>query len=267
MVTQSLASARMHYESDGFYLSSQPVVPADLIGRAIEGMDAIRRGEYETGIPPQPSFWKPGDDPQKLCKIEMPQIVSRAIMELVSHPAIGEIAASLTGAKMVQVWWVQLLMKPAATGEGKSSPSVGWHQDRQYWKAWEEGSELFTAWAALTDVTEEAGPMKFLRGSHRWGLLDQGNFYEANHEAQRQMIRVPEGQAWDEVAALLPPGGVSFHHNLTFHGSGPNVSGKPRRSFAIHMRTEKSRPVNGLRQRLTQFIDDPTHCPVVFGSL
>ena len=63
--------------------------------------------------------------------------------------------------------------------------------------------------------------MRFVRGSHKWGLLNQGNFYGQDHEEQRQAITVPDGEAWEEVSAILPSGGTSFHHNLTFHGSGP----------------------------------------------
>jgi ectoine hydroxylase-related dioxygenase (phytanoyl-CoA dioxygenase family) len=194
----------------------------------------------------------------------MPQVANRAVMELVSHPTLGALAAAITGAEWVQVWWVQLLYKPPAGPDGLGSTHVGWHQDRQYWSAWEEGSELFTAWVALSDVTPEAGPMRFVRGSHHWGLLNQGDFYGQDHEALRETIRPPEGAAWDEAPALLQPGGVSFHHNLTYHGSGPNRTEQPRRSFAIHLRTERSAPAGGARRGLTEFIDDPAYCPVIY---
>jgi ectoine hydroxylase-related dioxygenase (phytanoyl-CoA dioxygenase family) len=228
-------------------------------------MDALRAGEYETGVPPQPSNWNPGDDPRKLCKIEMPQVANRAIRELITHPALGELAAEVTGARTVQVWWVQLLRKPPADPEGAVGSNVGWHQDRHYWQVWEEGSELFTAWVALSSVTAEAGPMRLIRGSHRWGL-HRSDFYGQDHEAQRGAIPIPPGEAWEEVPALLPSGGVSFHHNLTYHASGPNRTPEPRRSFAIHMRTERSRPVDDTRQGLTRFIDDPAYCPVIYGQ-
>jgi phytanoyl-CoA dioxygenase PhyH len=257
------SGARARYEADGFSLHASPVVPDDVIRRAVAGQDAVRGGIYETGIPPQKSYWNPGDDPRKLVKIEMSQVANRGIMELVSHPAIGELAAALTGARMVQVWWVQLLIKPPADPEGQTN--VGWHQDRHYWQVWEEGSELFTAWVALSDVTPEAGPMRFLRGSHRWGL-QQSDFYGQDHEAQREAIRVPEGERWEEVPAILPPGGVSFHHHLTYHASGQNLSAQPRRSFALHLRTENSRPVDDVRKGLTAFIDDPAYCPVIWRA-
>jgi ectoine hydroxylase-related dioxygenase (phytanoyl-CoA dioxygenase family) len=227
-------------------------------------MEAVERGEYDTGTPPQPSYWNPGDPADKLVKIEMPQIASRAIMALVSHPALGQLAAEVTGAEWIQVWWVQHLAKPPALGSAKTR--IGWHQDRNYWGIWEEGSELFTAWVAISDVAEDSGPMRFVPGSHLWGLLEGSDFYGQDHDAQRQTMRVPAGSTWEEVPAILSPGGVSFHHCLTLHASGQNQSATMRRSFAIHMRTEKSNPVNGERKGLASFIDDPTRCPVIYRT-
>jgi hypothetical protein len=64
------ATARAQYERDGFYLHAEPLMPEAVVRGAVEGMEAVRRGEYETGLPPQPSPWNPGDDPGKLGKIE-----------------------------------------------------------------------------------------------------------------------------------------------------------------------------------------------------
>ncbi|MEK6571592.1 MAG: phytanoyl-CoA dioxygenase family protein [Bacteroidota bacterium] len=264
MHTERHKTAKGKYESDGFYISSAPVIPLELVQRAIAGMDAVRAGIYDTGLPPQWSPWNPGDDPRKLCKIEMPQVANRAIMELVSHPALGKLAAEITGARLVQVWWVQLLYKPPQDSETTFHTNVGWHQDRQYWQEWEIESELFTAWVALSNVTSDSGPMKFVRGSHKWGFLNKGDFYGQNHDAQREEIKVPVGCKWEEVAALLPPGGVSFHDDLTYHSSGPNLSLEPRRSFAIHLRTEKSRPCDGVKRALTAFLHDSSYCPIIY---
>ena len=100
MQIEELKKARVQYESDGFYISPQPVISGDLIQRAVEGMDAVRAGEYETGAP-LPSHWNPNDNPNKLCKIEMPQLANRAIMELISYSGLGQMAAAITGAQMV----------------------------------------------------------------------------------------------------------------------------------------------------------------------
>ena len=259
-----MANSLDYYEANGYFITENPLFPPDLIARAVEGMDAIRRGEYDTGRPPQPSHWNPGDDLNKLCKIEQPQFASRAIRELLCYPALGALAAELTEAERVQVWWVQLLYKPSLPPGVQSATSVGWHQDRSYWGVWEEGSELFTAWIALSDVTQESGPMRFVRGSHRWGLLSQSDFFEQDLSGQKGTIPLPAGSEWHEASAVLPPGGVSFHDDYTLHGSGPNVSGAPRRSFAVHLRTQNARPVEDRRIGLSQFIDDPDLCPIIY---
>ena len=250
-------SAREHYRRDGFYLSP-PIIPVDLIERVTTAMDAVMDGTYETGEPPRRS-WNPGDDPKRIRKIDQAHLSNRAIYELASHPEIGRWAAELLGAKRVQLWASQMLFKPAG---GEVAGNVGWHQDKQYWRYLD--GELFTAWVAVSNVTAEFGPMRFLRGSHRWGLLDSGDFFGHDHEAQQQEIPVPEGENWEEVEAVLAPGAVSFHDRHTYHASGPNVSDAPRRSFAFHMRTEKARPVDGREDYYVQHLDDPAYCPVLY---
>lgn len=286
------------YRRDGFYLAP-PIIPSDLIARVTESMDRVMAGEYETGEPPRRS-WNPGDDPKRIRKIDQAHLSDRTIYELASHPEIGRWASALLGAERVQLWASQMLYKPPAGqggtggsgggggqggsdgsrgsggpgdggGQGGSSGSsvvvtgnVGWHQDKQYWKFLD--GELFTAWVAVSDVTEESGPMRFLRGSHRWGLLDSGDFFGHDHEAQRKGIPVPEGEAWDEVEAVLPPGAVSYHDRHTYHASGPNVSNAPRRSFAFHLRTEHARPVEGRDDYYVQHLDDPAYCPVLYEA-
>lgn len=255
--------ARTAFQNDGFYVHAETLFSADLIQGAVEGMDKIRAGDYDTGEPPFESPWNPGDDPNKLCKIEMPQIASYGVRALLNYPALGKLAAEITGAEWVQIWWVQLLFKPPAVSQN-GAPTIGWHQDWQYWQnAWGDGSELFTAWIALSDVTEQAGPMHFVRGSQRWGLLE-GDFFG---DFTQQKIQTPDGSAWEEVSGALPPGGVSFHDKLVLHGSGPNVSNAPRRSFAVHMRTNKSAPREPeKREGLTLYIDNLVYCPVIYGG-
>ena len=254
-------NAAAQYERDGFVLGPQ-IVPADLVRRAVERMDEVRMGRYETGVAPKSRVWNPGDDPLKICKIDNAQLCDRVILELVSHPEIGRWAARVTGAKMVQVWATQLLYKPPG---GADASNVGWHQDRQYWPYWD--GEVFTAWIALSDVTSDAGPIRFVTGSHRWGEVSGGDFFGGNLQGLREKMTIPAGAVWAEAEGVLPPGAASFHHRLTIHGSGPNRSSGPRRSFALHLRTEKSSPVkdkdsHGYASRL----DDPVCCPVIFGT-
>jgi hypothetical protein len=250
---------------DGFSINRSEPLPEGVVRRAREGMDAIRRGEYDTGRAPEGSPWNPGDSENVLCKIEQPQLASKGVLELISHPTIGRWAAAATGAKRIQVWWVQLLYKPPTPRNAKFVTNVGWHQDRSYWGNWTPQSELLTAWVALTDVTLDSGPMVFVRGSNQWGLQpDSSDFWGQDLEAIKSKASIPPGQQWEEIPATVPPGGFTLHHDLTWHGSGPNRSAIPRRSFAIHLRTEKSQPTGDKRDGLAKYIDDPSVCPWIY---
>ena len=251
---------RAAFDENGFCLIPQGI-EGQTVQSAIPDMDAVMMGEYETGVAPFAN-WKPGDDETKIRKIDQVHLSNQTLFELITHPAIGEWAAAITGAKMVQVWALQMLYKPPG---GAGAGGIGWHQDWQYWKDWwQEGSEVFTAWLAVSDVREESGPMKLVSGSHRWGFLDQGNFFDG--ELEREQITVPPGETWQEVSAVLPPGGLSFHHRFTYHGSGPNISNLPRRAFAIHLRTEKSAPVPGSTEYFVSHLDDERMCPTIYGG-
>tara|TARA_Y100000588_G_scaffold390647_1_gene496758 strand:- start:2687 stop:3484 length:798 start_codon:yes stop_codon:yes gene_type:complete len=258
---------REGYEREGFAVLADPVLPSSVVTAALDGMNSIRRGEYDRREPPESSLWNPGEDPDTLCKIEQPQKASQGVFDLIRHPTVGKLAAEVTGADWVQVWWVQLLYKPSIEASDSARVNIGWHQDRHYWQSWEEGSELLTAWIALSDVGVDSGPMRFVAGSHDWGFLDGASDFKGQDvEAVRSGIQIPDDRTWEEKPALMRAGGLSLHHCLTFHGSTANRSGRPRMSFAVHLRTQNSRPVNNERKSLTRFIDDETVCPVIYSS-
>jgi ectoine hydroxylase-related dioxygenase (phytanoyl-CoA dioxygenase family) len=253
---------KAQYEADGFCLAP-PLVPADLLERVIPRMDAVIRGEYETGCPPHARHFSETDSPHKIRKVDQPHLCDRTLLELVSHPAVGEWAARITGAKMIQVFAVQLLVKPPG---GQSEGNVGWHQDKYYWPYW-EGDPL-TAWVAVSDVTSDSGPMRFVLGSHRWGFLEGSDFFDSDHTGRQKAFSLPKGETWEEAAGILPPGGVSFHNCLTIHGSGPNCSTSPRRSFALHLRTDRCKPVFGTEggDYYISDLDDPAKAPVIYEA-
>jgi ectoine hydroxylase-related dioxygenase (phytanoyl-CoA dioxygenase family) len=258
-------AAAAQFEREGFFVVPS-LIPPELLARVRPRIDAVYAGEYETGIPPCGSPKGRHEPPTSLVKIDNAHRSDRTIMELVGHPAIGRWAAALTGARFVQVFAAQMLIKPPG---GQSGVNVGWHQDQEYWEPALQG-ELFTAWVAVSDVTAESGPMRFVRGSNHWGLLKAGDFFSDNLEGLKRGIQAKRGSdAWEEVPALLAPGGVSFHHRLTVHGSGPNLAALPRVSFAIHLRTEKSGLREGVRWQDAGYLndfDDPVGSPVCYRA-
>ncbi|MDB6093085.1 MAG: hypothetical protein JWM32_647 [Verrucomicrobia bacterium] len=246
-------SAAAQFERDGFFIAP-PLIPAELVARVRQRIDAVYAGDYETGIPPCGSPKGSKTPPTSLVKIDNAHRSDRVIHEVVSHPAVGEWAAALTGAKRVQVFATQMLIKPSGAPGGAN---VGWHQDQEYWDGALRG-EVFTAWIAISDVTAESGPMRFVHGSNHWDLLKAGDFFGGDLAAIKQRLLEKSGaKAWDETAAVLSPGAVSFHHRLTVHGSGPNTSGLPRISFAVHLRTDQSRLADGVKWQDVGYLNDP----------
>ncbi len=254
--------AKLHYEQQGFCFS--PIIyDEQSIAGAIKHQDLVISGRYETGVAPRSPFDSAEATRGKIVKIDSSHRADLTIREFVSNPNLGRWAAAITGAQAVQIWAVQLLVKP---GLGANESKVGWHQDRNYWGPWEEDSELFTAWVPLTDVEEDCGPMVYIRGSHKWGFLNQGNFFDTTHGSFQNTIQIPDGSDFAAIPVLLNAGQVAFHHKLTFHGSHPNTSGRPRRSFAIHMRTERSWPKKGEESVYTADLTDHDMNPVIYGT-
>jgi hypothetical protein len=253
------------FEENGFYVFKAPTIELERVQNASDGMDKIREGEYDTGRPPANSPWNPGDDPARLCKIEQPQLGSTAIAELIRSPEIGEWAAYVKGAEMIQVWWVQLLYKPPASDKQPTPTKIGWHTDWQYWgRTWEGGSQLLTAWVALSDVEASSGPMKFVASSNHWEEITGGDFY--SQELSEKAFALSPDRKWEEISALMDSGGMSLHDKRVLHGSSFNLSEAPRRSLAIHLRTERSRPINGKREGLAGYIDDLDTAPIIYGE-
>ena len=145
---------------------------------------------------------EPGDPLDRLVKINNAHVADRTLHRLISYPLLGEWASAVIGGtEKVQVWHTQLLYKP--TG-GSAKGNIGLHQDYNYWQFFANPTGIFTAWIALSDVTIESGAMRFVPGSHRWGLIDPGNFGEQDETKAKAGIQVPEDESWSEYPAVMP---------------------------------------------------------------
>ena len=97
------------------------------------------------------------------------------------------------------------------------------HQDYEFMGG---DPECFTVWIPLHDCPMDAGPLRILEGSHRFGAQ--------NHE--RENLHVPEipdraalGDGW--VGGHVNAGDVLMFHSLTVHAAGPNMSDRLRLSL------------------------------------
>jgi ectoine hydroxylase-related dioxygenase (phytanoyl-CoA dioxygenase family) len=127
-----------------------------------------------------------------------------------------------------------MIYKPGLGGEASSVGNVGWHQDFGYWQC-SNNMNMITVWIALQDTDLTNGGMMTILGSHKWGLIpDSNTFFDQNLDILREKYTA-DGHEWIEEPCILKAGQASFHHALTFHGSGPNLTSSPRLSAVAHL--------------------------------
>lgn len=108
-----------------------------------------------------------------------------------------------------------------------------WHQDYGYWYASEQYAypRLLSAFVALDPATHENGCLQVLRGSHRLGRLDHSSVGGQQAADAERLARLEP--LFERVECEMRPGSVLFFDCNLLHGSGPNRSTRPRRSFIV----------------------------------
>jgi len=177
---------------------------------------------------------------------------SPAFERLLYNPRIAKAINQLTGKPDIYVWHDQIQYKPARHGGVNN-----WHQDAPYWPVIKPETPV-TAWVALDEVDEENGCMWMVPGSHKWG--NHIKFLESNPLETFPNLSsfTPPNDSEINVVKQIPwpvkLGHVSFHHSMTWHGSGKNTSSRPRRAIALHFMTGDARFVASGNHPMKKFI-------------
>jgi ectoine hydroxylase-related dioxygenase (phytanoyl-CoA dioxygenase family) len=265
------------YRRTGYY-TSRRIVPDEVLDAAEAGMARFYAGDVDAPFPGSTAWdhqdWTP-EHGAGLRKNDYTSLMVRELSGLVRLPVLAAVAARLSGADGIRLWHDQLLWKPSGVADGTAN--VGWHTDRQYWQCC-TSTEMLTAWVPFHDCDETTGGVTFMEGSHRWdqeGL----SFFDGDLAAQQARF-TPGGEPLRAVTPTLARGQVNFHHCRTVHGSGPNSSGSPRRSMAIHLQPADNRhrpvgddggPTYHRNDELVRSVDgspdytDPRICPLLGG--
>ena len=157
----------------------------------------------------------------------------RAFSEMETGTGVGEAGAELTGSRVMRLYKDNLAVK-----EPRTATPTRWHQDIPYF--WIDGLQICTAWITLDDIGPASGSLRFIRGSHRWGLLF-GNAKEgdgSSPQARELAGPMPEVEAEhprDIVSFDLNAGDALLYSARIIHGSGGNRSERRRRAISIRM--------------------------------
>ena len=223
------------YQERGYWISPK-LFDDDRIERLRHAHAQIWAGKYDHEIPSQYGLtaFEPGSPK---VRVQFNAFwLNDEIRRAVTSPILGEIGAKLMQTNGVRLWHDQAIYKPGTGGkEATNAGNIGWHQDFGYWQS-SSSENMCTAWVALQDTDLTNGGMRTIVGSHKWGLVMNSNgFGEQDLQEQSRRFAPLGGTAWLDEPCILKAGQASFHHCLTFHGSGQNLSDQPRLSVVAHM--------------------------------
>jgi ectoine hydroxylase-related dioxygenase (phytanoyl-CoA dioxygenase family) len=177
-------------------------------------------------------------------------MASAPFKEVVTGDVVSSLVAQLCDCDELRVWHDQIQYKPAGQGGVNM-----WHQDSPYWGILTPKHQQVTAWIALDDVDVENGCMKMVPGSHHWGPHAIDFLHTMKDFDDMEKVSEWEGHPVKVLACPVSKGEVHFHHSLTWHGSGANKSGRPRRAVAIHYATDQTRYLATGSHPMKKFVD------------
>jgi len=187
-------------------------------------------GKFENTIEPDEWNWKKNlSDPNATRQICNAWKSDNLIRKIVCNETIGLIASKLMGWKGTRLVQDNILWKPSG---GKT---LGYHQDASY-VDWIVPQTMITCWMSLDQTSQKIGTLEFVTGSHKWELSPPSVNFHSPDDYRRELINFAKdnNKELNITYVEVPPGGASFHHGYTWHGSGINKTSLNRRAIVSH---------------------------------
>lgn len=276
------------YAARGWYLSGK-LLDDDTVDALVAASEWFYAGQRDRVLPVRPpnlAYWEPPHGPVQRHN-DYIHYESDAIARILRTPLIAAVAARLAEASEIRLFQSTLIYKPPAAGEPTNR--VPWHFDRHYWQTC-TSDRMLTAFIPFHDCVVDMGTITVVDGSHLWQEVPGDD--STRHFAQRdpgELTRILDeaarhnGTVVNAIPMVIPKGHMSFHHCRVYHGSGPNVSGRPRRAISLHLQDGDNRwrpyrrpdgsPLTynhdvlvRLTSEGTPDYSDPVYCPVLWRS-
>lgn len=230
------------YAEHGWYLTKKLFTDAE-VDTLVEASERFYAGERSRTLPRRPSrlaSWEPSKGMTVQRHNDYVHYESDEIAAILRKPLIGAVAARLAQADAIRIFQTTLIYKPPRPEE--ITNIVPWHFDRHYWATC-TSERMLTAFIPFHDCDEDMGTITMIDGSHLWketGARDSTSQHFAerdNNDLEAMLVENAEFNNTDvrKIPMIIPKGHMSFHHCRTYHGSGANVSGRPRRAISFHM--------------------------------
>ncbi|UWP87425.1 phytanoyl-CoA dioxygenase family protein [Dactylosporangium fulvum] len=229
------------YARSGWYLTRKLFTDEE-VDELVAASERFYAGERSRTLPERPprlAYWEPSKGAVQRHN-DYIHYESDDIARILRKPIVGAVAARLARADEIRVFQSTLIYKPPIAGE--PSNVVPWHFDRHYWQSC-TSDDMLTAFIPFHDCDVELGTITMVDGSHRWeeiGADDTTTRHFADRDNTDLDRMLTENATHNhaevrKVPMIIPKGHMSFHHCRTYHGSGPNVSPRPRRAISFHL--------------------------------
>jgi non-heme Fe2+,alpha-ketoglutarate-dependent halogenase len=154
------------------------------------------------------------------------------VVELAEHPRILDVFEDLIGPDILCWSMAWRVKKP----DGKTF--AGWHQDSVYLPV---DPILIFGPLALSQCGPDAGCLRVIPGSHKWGKLPHADTEDPDSILARGQYITAEFDASTAVDLALRPGEMALINNAIVHCSGPNTSNDRRIMVLVEMTPTKAR--------------------------
>ncbi|MBM7564175.1 phytanoyl-CoA dioxygenase family protein [Paenibacillus sacheonensis] len=221
---------KKRFDEDGYWISPK-LIDDETIQRLREAHERIWNKKHDGHGLPFYHYSLP-ENPLAIRKLDNGWWINDEVRSVVTNRNLGHMAAELLNEDSIRLWHDQVIYKPGTNGQETKAGNVGWHQDYGYWRN-SSTSNMVTVWIALQDTDLTNGGMMTILGSHKWGAVEGSDtFFEQDMSKLKEKFAKRD---WVEEPCILKAGQASFHHALTFHGSGPNLTNDARLSIVAHL--------------------------------
>lgn len=244
-ITLSPADHKALYDEQG-YLVVEDVLTArevDALRRACEELEELAQSITDRTPAIRPRLLPSGRrviDIVKGAVFQHPQFLAAC-----AHAHVLDVVEHLIGPN-IQHHHSKLNWKPPLPPDVAAQGwQIGWHQDYAFFP--HTNYDLVACAIYLDDATPENGCMLVIPGSHRYGPLNHmkdGRFTGVCQEP----AHCADDSQWRHVR--VKAGGISLHHGLMLHSSGPNLSSMARRALITQYRAADNIQVAGRTSHL-----------------